>query len=205
MNFMQVKNGSIFQSKSLEIKKQLEERDTDLIISSIARLVNDWESSSEITVLSNLEVSDAPPPIDIEVPKIGDKRKLVDMALKNALFLKKNSEQKSEEPTYSDKVLLQLQQALSLTNSPQHIECFDNSNIQGTNPVASMVCFKNGKPSKKDYRKFKIKTVEGPDDFASMYEVVSRRYSRVIKEGEPLPDLVLIDGGKGNLARQLKL
>ncbi|MCB0504737.1 MAG: excinuclease ABC subunit C, partial [Cyclobacteriaceae bacterium] len=114
VNFMQVKNGSIFQSKSLEIKKQLEEKDTDLIISSIARLVNDWESNSEITVLSNLEVSDAPQPIHIEVPKIGDKRKLVDMALKNALFLKKNSEQKSEEPTYSDKVLLQLQQALSL-------------------------------------------------------------------------------------------
>lgn len=204
VNFMQVKNGSIFQSKSLEIKKQLEEKDTDLIISSIARLVNDWESSSEITVLSNLEVSDAPQPIHIEVPKIGDKRKLVDMALKNALFLKKNSEQKSEEPTYSDKVLLQLQQALSLTNSPQHIECFDNSNIQGTNPVASMVCFKNGKPSKKDYRKFKIKTVEGPDDFASMYEVVSRRYSRVIKEGEPLPDLVLIDGGKGQLGAAIE-
>ena len=199
VNFMLVKSGSILQSKSLEIKKQLEENDADLVISSLGRLITEWDNPSEITVLSNIEVNEAPSPIIIEVPKIGDKRKLVDMALKNALFLKKNSEQKSEEPTYADKVLAELQQALSLTSAPKHIECFDNSNIQGTNPVASMVCFKDGKASKKDYRKFKIKTVEGPDDFASMHEVVSRRYSRVIKENEPLPNLILIDGGKGQL------
>lgn len=199
INFMQVKSGSIFQSKSLEIKKQMEENDTDLIISGLAQLVDDWENNTQITVLSNISVDDAPQPIHVEVPKIGDKRKLVDMAVKNALFLKKNSEQKSEEPNYAERVLMQLQEALSLTDIPKHIECFDNSNIQGSNPVASMVCFRNGRASKKDYRKFKIKTVVGPDDFASMHEVVTRRYARVLKENEPLPNLILIDGGKGQL------
>lgn len=198
-NFMQVKNGSIFQSKSFEIKKKLDESDTDLIVTGLAQFVDNWENNAHIMVLSNIKVYDAPQPIHIEVPKIGDKRKLVNMAVKNALFLKKNSEQKSDEPTYTDKVLEELKEALSLTALPKHIECFDNSNIQGSNPVASMVCFKNGKASKKDYRKFKIKTVDGPDDFASMHEVVTRRYARVIKENEPLPNLILIDGGKGQL------
>lgn len=199
VNFLQVKNGSITQSKSLEIKKQLDENDRDLVVTSVAQLIDEIDTLDQINIISNLEVEEAPYPIVVEVPKIGDKRKLVDMAIKNAMFLKKNSEQKSEEPTYADKVLLQLQQVLNLTTIPKHIECFDNSNIQGSNPVASMVCFKNGKPSKSDYRKFKIKTVEGPDDFASMREVVGRRYSRVIKENDSLPNLVLIDGGKGQL------
>lgn len=205
VNFLQVKNGSITQSKSIEIKKQLEENDADLVITSVAQLIDNIDTLDQITILSNLEVTDPPSPIDVEVPKIGDKRKLVEMAIKNAMFLKKNAEQKSEEPTYTDKVLLQLQQALNLKTLPVHIECFDNSNIQGTNPVASMVCFKNGKPSKSDYRKFNIKTVEGPDDFASMREVVGRRYSRLIKENKTLPNLILIDGGKGQLGAAVEI
>lgn len=200
LNFMKVKNGSVTQSKSLEVKKQLEESDSHLIISSIPQLIDQLEEKSQITILSNIKIESAPNPILIEVPKIGDKKKLVDMSLKNALFLKKNSEQKSTITNITEKSLELLQQALGLTSLPVHIECFDNSNIQGTHPVASMVCFKNAKPAKKDYRKFAIKTVVGPDDYASMNEVVFRRYTRLHKEHKPLPNLVLIDGGKGQLS-----
>ncbi len=200
INFIKVKNGSIVQSKSLEVKKQLEEPDDAILLSSIPRLIPKLEDKIRILILSNIQVSSAPEPILVETPKIGDKKKLVQMSLKNALFLKKNNEQKSSVPSNLEKTLELLQQALSLTSLPVHIECFDNSNIQGSNPVASMVCFKNGKPSKKDYRRFNIKTVVGPDDFASMQEVVSRRYLRLKDENKPLPNLILIDGGKGQLS-----
>lgn len=200
VNFSNVRNGSIIESRSLEIKKQLEEPDSVVLLSSIPRLIPHLEGKKQVSILSNVLVEESPEPILIEVPKIGDKRKLVDMGLKNALFLKKNSEQKSPVTNKSEKTLELLQQALNLTSLPVHIECFDNSNIQGSYPVASMVCFKNGKPSKKDYRKFNIKTVVGPDDFASMHEVVSRRYLRLKNENKPLPNLVLIDGGKGQLS-----
>ena len=200
INFMKVANGSIVQSKSIEVKKQLDEKDSEVLISSIFQVVEQIKNETEITVLTNIVAKNPPEPILIETPKIGDKKKLVNMALKNALYLKKNSEQKYEEPSPSDKVLTQLQHALGLTTLPIHIECFDNSNIQGSNPVASMVCFKNAKPSKRDYRKFKIKTVEGPDDFASMNEIVTRRYKKLLEENRPLPNLVLIDGGKGQLS-----
>lgn len=200
INFIKVKNGSIIQSKSVEVKKHLEESDSKILLSSIPQLINTLEKETQVIILSNITVESAPEPIMVEVPKIGDKKKLVDMSLKNALFLKRNSEQKSIVPNRYEKTLELLQQALSLTSLPIHIECFDNSNIQGTHPVASMVCFKNGKPSKKDYRKFNIKTVIGPDDFASMTEVVSRRYIRLQNEQKPLPNLILIDGGKGQLS-----
>ena len=200
INFMNVANGSIIQSKSIEVKKQLEEKDADVLISSVFHLVDELKNSSEIRLLTNIIAKNPPEPLIIETPKIGNKKKLVDMALKNALYFKKNSEQKSDEPNPKEKILYQLQQALGLTTLPIHIECFDNSNIQGSNPVASMVCFKNAKPIKKDYRKFKIKTVEGPDDFASMNEVVTRRYKRLLEENDALPDLILIDGGKGQLS-----
>lgn len=200
INYMKVSNGSIIQSKSLEVKKQLEESDPQLLLSSIPQLIIELQDKSEITVLSNINIEAPPEPIIVEVPKIGDKKKLISMSLRNALFLKKNSEQKTVVTNRSEKTLELLQEALSLTSLPTHIECFDNSNIQGTHPVASMVCFKNGKPSKKEYRKFNIKTVEGPDDFASMKEVVSRRYHRLEIEKKPLPNLVLIDGGKGQLS-----
>jgi excinuclease ABC subunit C len=200
ISFMKVKNGSITQSQSLEVKKQLEEKNSKIVITSIPQLVPDLQNRSEITILSNINIDSPPEPIKIEAPKIGDKKKLVDMGVKNALFLKKNSEQKSTITNKTEKTLELLKDALSLPTIPFHIECFDNSNIQGNHPVASMVCFKNGKPYKKEYRKFKIKTVEGPDDFASMQEVVSRRYLRLQNEKKPLPNLVLIDGGKGQLS-----
>ncbi len=200
INFIKVKNGSVTQSRSLEVKKQLEESDAAILQSSIPQLIQNLEEKSQVIILSNINVESVPEPIIVEVPKIGDKKKLVEMGLKNALFLKKNSEQKTTVTDRFEKTLELLQQALSLTSLPIHIECFDNSNIQGTHPVASMVCFKNGKPSKKDYRKFNIKTVVGPDDFASMQEIVSRRYLRLQNENKPLPNLILIDGGKGQLS-----
>lgn len=204
INFMKIKNGSVIQSRSIEAKKQLQESDSQLLVSSIPPFIEELEEKEAITILSNIKAEDLPEPITIEVPKIGDKRKLVDMSLRNALFLKKNSEQKTTVTDRSEKTLELLQQALNLTSLPVHIECFDNSNIQGSNPVASMVCFKNAKPSKKDYRKYNIKTVEGPDDFASMNEVVTRRYQRLENENKPLPDLILIDGGKGQLSAAVK-
>ena len=142
--------------------------------------------------------------MDVEnrIPKIGDKKKLVDLAIKNALYYKKERYESQTPPYREQRDIEQLQKTSNLSRSPEHIECFDNSNLQGTNPVASMVCFKKGKPSKKEYRKFHIKTVEGANDFASMYEVVFRRYSRLQKEGEDMPDLVVVDGGKGQLSRR---
>lgn len=199
LNFMKVKNGSIIQSKSLEIKKSLEEPDERLLMASIPRLIQKINDSNAIKILTNIKVNHVPEPIEIEVPKIGDKKKLVDMCFKNALYLKRNVEQISEVTNRGAKTLELLQQELNLTELPSHIECFDNSNLQGTHPVASMVCFKNGKPAKKEYRKYNIKTVTGPDDFASMTEIVTRRYKRLIEEKKPLPNLVLIDGGKGQL------
>jgi excinuclease ABC subunit C len=133
------------------------------------------------------------------VPIKGDKRKLVELSLKNAFQYKKEKQRlllTPEEPG----ILVKLKDDLKLSEIPFHIECFDNSNLQGTTPVAAMVCFRNGKPSKKDYRHFNVKTVEGPDDFASMAEVVKRRYSRVLEEKEPFPNLIIIDGGKGQLS-----
>ncbi len=200
LNFMKVSNGAIIESKSLEIKKQLEEHDSKIIIAAIPQLIQNIDISTPTKILSNIEIFEIPEPLYIEKPKIGDKKKLVDMCLKNALFFKRNSEQKSDITNKNDKRLELLQKALNLTELPVHIECFDNSNIQGTHPVASMVCFKNGKPAKKEYRKFNIKTVTGPDDFASMTEVVGRRYERLLKEEKPLPNLILIDGGKGQLS-----
>lgn len=134
----------------------------------------------------------------VSSPKIGDKRKLIELSLKNALAVRKDkiTLRNKKNPNH---LLEQVQKDLHLSELPLHIECFDNSNLQGTNPVSSMVCFKNGKPSKKDYRHFKIKTVIGPDDYASMYEVVSRRYARLLKEEQALPNLIVIDGGKGQL------
>ncbi|HHL51929.1 MAG TPA: excinuclease ABC subunit C, partial [Flammeovirgaceae bacterium] len=157
------------------------------------------------TLLSNYSIAGMPENITVVVPKIGDKRKLVEMSLKNAYNLKKQHKSKPEAAkTKQLYALEQLQKDLSLTTLPEHIECFDNSNLQGSQPVASMVCFKNGVPSKHDYRKFNIKTVSGPDDFASMQEIVTRRYRRLLAEEGDLPDLIVIDGGKGQLNAAVK-
>ena len=141
--------------------------------------------------------------IEITVPVAGDKKKLLDLSMKNAFYLKQERQLQAEklDPGLKvDRLLSVMQKDLRLTQLPRHIECFDNSNIQGTNPVSACVVFKNGKPSKNDYRHFNVKTVEGPNDFATMFEVITRRYSRLLSEGTPLPDLIVVDGGKGQLS-----
>jgi len=157
--------------------------------------------STATEVLSNIPMETSFDHLKLTVPKIGDKKKLVDLAIKNVLFLKKEALTRQEDNKQrANKTLVLLQQDLQLKTLPSHIECFDNSNIQGTNPVAALVVFKEGKPAKRDYRHFHIKTVIGPDDFASMHEVVKRRYMRLLEEKQSLPHLIVIDGGKGQLS-----
>ena len=200
VNYMRVKNGAMITSKNVELKKRLEESEEELLLTALIRLQDQFQSDAEETLV-NIPFENQIEGLNISVPKIGDKKKLVELSLKNALYYKKekalllglNQDKK-------DRVIRQLQQDLSLPEIPDHIECFDNSNIQGTSPVASMVCFLNGKPAVKEYRHFHIKTVEGPNDFASMKEIVMRRYKRLLEEEKPFPKLVVIDGGKGQLS-----
>ncbi|WP_375586538.1 excinuclease ABC subunit UvrC [Cyclobacterium xiamenense] len=200
VNYLRIKNGAITLSKTVELKKRLDESDDHLLLRAIVHLRDQFQSDAK-EVLVNKECEDLPEGMVFTVPKIGDKRKLVDLSLKNALYYKKEKALLAGENKHKkNRALLQLQQDLSLKALPAHIECFDNSNIQGSHPVASMVCFKDGKPAKKEYRHYHIKTVEGPNDFASMEEVVQRRYKRILEEGSPLPQLIVIDGGKGQLS-----
>ncbi|MCK5279026.1 MAG: excinuclease ABC subunit C [Cyclobacteriaceae bacterium] len=199
INYVKIANGSIILSKTVEVKKKLEESDHELLAQMVIDLRQRYKSSSK-EILSNVDIEYD---LDVEsrVPKIGDKRKLVELALKNALFYKKEKLSLAKPEGYREKrVLEQLQDDLKLKSLPEHIECFDNSNLAGSNPVASMVYFKNGKPAKKEYRKYNIKSVTGPNDFASMEEIVFRRYKRLLDEDTPLPDLVVVDGGKGQLS-----
>lgn len=199
LNYMFIKQGAIIQSQTKVVKNKLERSQDQVLQEVMGRFIDFTDKDINLEVLSNVEITELPDNITITVPKIGDKRKLVEMSLKNSFSLKQERLSKSDEPKTSFAVH-QLKEDLSLTTLPVHIECFDNSNLQGTNPVASMVCFMNGKPSKKNYRKFNIKTVVGPDDFGSMKEVVYRRYKRMVEENQPLPDLILVDGGKGQLS-----
>ncbi len=199
INYMKIQHGTIRVSETVEASKKIEEPMGELLQVIVFNLRKKYDSESP-EIFSNQDIS-AWEGVNVTIPQIGDKRKLVDLSIKNALFYKNDKVKRIESSKpYATKVLEQLQADLRLTTLPEHIECFDNSNIQGTNPVASMVCFRNGKPSKKDYRKFNIKTVEGPNDFASMKEVVGRRYYRLKKEEAALPDLVIVDGGKGQLS-----
>lgn len=200
VNYLRIKNGAITLSKTVELKKKLDETDQELLLTAIVRLRDQFQSDAR-EILVNVEFEDSPDGLHLTLPKIGDKRKLIDLSLKNALYYKKEKALLAgETKDKKNRVLLQLQQDLSLTEIPKHIECFDNSNIQGSNPVASMVFFKDGKPAKKEYRHYHIKTVTGPNDFASMEEVVYRRYKRMAQEEVALPQLVVIDGGKGQLS-----
>ncbi len=199
VNYMKIANGSIILSKTVEVKKKLEESDADLLVQIMFDLRHRYKSESK-EILTNIDI-EYDPDVDCRVPKIGDKKKLVDLALKNALFYKKEKMSNAKSDGYRERrVLEQLQSDLQLTTMPEHIECFDNSNLGGSHPVASMVYFRKGKPAKNEYRKYNIKTVEGPNDFASMEEIVFRRYKRLLEEQTPLPDLVVIDGGKGQLS-----
>ncbi len=207
INYLKVVNGAIIQTQSIEIHKKLDETDADLLASAIVDLRHDFESDSK-EILANVEVV-LPEnyPATVTYPQIGDKKKLLNLSLKNVLYLRKEKESQQEKSLAAkgeNRVLATLKKDLRLTELPVHIECFDNSNFQGANPVASMVCFKNGKPAKKEYRHYNIKTVVGPDDFASMYEVVTRRYKRLLEENASLPQLVIIDGGKGQLGMAVK-
>lgn len=200
VNYMRVKNGAMITSKNVELKKRLDENEEELLLTALIRLQDQFQSDAD-EVLVNIELENPIEGLNITIPKIGDKRKLVELSLKNALYYKKEKALlQGLNQDKKDRVIRQLQQELSLPEIPDHIECFDNSNIQGTSPVASMVCFLGGKPAIKEYRHFHIKTVEGPNDFASMKEIVTRRYKRLLEEEKPLPKLVVIDGGKGQLS-----
>jgi len=205
VNFLQVSHGSIVRSHTMEMKKKLSENDDELLGLAIVELRNRFKStSSEVYLPFALELEAH---LKLTVPKLGEKRKLVDLSLHNAkLYRQERFKQiKITDPDrHTTRIMAQMKSDLRLSVEPRHIECFDNSNIQGSNPVAACVVFKDGKPAKKAYRHFNIKTVEGPDDFASMEEVVFRRYRRLLNEAEPLPQLIVIDGGKGQLSSSLK-
>lgn len=200
VNYLRIKNGAIITAKTVEVRKKLNETDQDILSLMIVDLRERYNSAS-MEIVTNIPVEMELEKIEIHLPKIGDKKKLVDLSIKNALFYKRDREkQELEKEPREQRILKTLQKDLRLKELPMQIECFDNSNLQGSNPVASMVCFKNAKPSKNDYRRFNIKTVEGPDDFASMKEIVGRRYFKLKEEGQPMPNLVVIDGGKGQLS-----
>ncbi len=203
INYLKVNNGTITQSQTIEVKKKLEESEAEILEILIVEFRQLYESDSR-EILSNIPI-DIDIKAELNVPQIGDKRKLMEMSLKNVLYFQREKAEReaiaaSGATNKRDRVLVKLKQDLQLKNIPRHIECFDNSNIQGTNPVSAMVCFINGQPSVKDYRHYIPKTVVGPNDFATMYEVVSRRYARVLEENLEMPDLIIIDGGKGQLS-----
>lgn len=206
VNYLKIIDGAVLQSHTVELKKKLDETPEELLEVSILEIRNRFQSTSKELYLSH-QISTEIPETKITVPQRGDKKHLMDLSMKNARYFrleKLKSIQIVDPDRHVNRIMQQMKEDLRLSEEPRHIECFDNSNIQGTNPVAACVVFKDGKPSKKDYRNFNIKTVEGPDDFASMEEVVFRRYRRLKEEGEPLPQLIIIDGGKGQLGSALK-
>ncbi|MDC0634664.1 excinuclease ABC subunit UvrC [Flavobacteriaceae bacterium] len=205
VNFLQVSHGAIIRAHTMELKKKLDEPDPELLSLAITEIRYRFKlQSDEIYVPFKVDLSTN---LKVTIPKLGDKKHLLDLSLRNAKYqrLEQLKQIKITDPDrHTKRIMNQMKSDLRLDKAPTHIECFDNSNIQGTHPVAACVVFKNGKPSKKEYRHFNIKTVEGPDDFASMTEVVYRRYKRLLDEGQPLPQLIIIDGGKGQLSAALK-
>ncbi len=207
LNYIKVVHGAVIHTHTQEMEINLDDEPADLLQYAIPLLRDRFNSiAPEIILEEELELGI--PDAAVVVPKIGDKRKLLDLSLKNAkyMLLQRAKQRASHAPrqTSAERILTTLQKDLGMDELPVHIECFDNSNIQGSNPVSSCVVFKNAKPSKADYRHFNIKTVVGPDDFGSMREVVHRRYRRLLTEGEPLPQLVIIDGGKGQLSASME-
>ena len=205
VNFLKVVKGAIIQAHTVEIRKKLDEEDPDLLAFAITDIRNRIESSSK-EVIVQLDLKDYFPNLKITVPKRGDKLKLLELSLRNAKSyrlekLKRSTSKKSAGS--AERILKSVQSDFRLKELPTHIECFDNSNMQGSEPVAACVVFKNGKPLKKEYRHYNIKEVKGIDDFASMKEVVFRRYKRLLEEKQPLPQLIVVDGGKGQLSAAL--
>ena len=207
VNYMKVVNGAIIRTHIQELVKNLDDDETDILAFTIPELRERFSSQApEIILAQSVPISDTN--IKITIPKIGDKKKLLELSEKNVKYYRlqkqKQEASRTKRQTSAERILRTLQKDLQMEEIPLHIECFDNSNIQGSHPVASCVVFKNAQPSKKDYRHFNIKTVEGPNDFASMEEVVYRRYKRLKDEQQPLPQLVIIDGGKGQLSSAMK-
>jgi excinuclease ABC subunit C len=209
VNYLMVQNGTIVQTHSVPIETKLEETEEEVLVWVIGELRNTFNSmAKELIVPFPIEYPDTS--LMVTIPKAGDKRKLLDLSLKNVAYFKEELRKKKmlqlEGKTDAEqkKVLYELQQYLQLNEVPLHIECFDNSNFQGAYPVSAMVCFKNGIPSKNDYRRFNVKTVEGINDFATMKEVVYRRYKRLKEEELSFPQLVIIDGGKGQLSSAME-
>ena len=204
-NFFKISNGSIIQSHTTEIKKKLDETDTELLELFIVEIRQRFHSMApEIYVPFKVNIGET---IKVTVPKLGDKKRIVELSERNAKYYRQEQfkqVQIVDPERHVKRIMAQMKKDLRLSEEPKHIECFDNSNIQGTHPVAACVVFRDGKPSKKEYRHYNIKTVEGPDDFASMEEVVFRRYKRLLEEKQALPQLIIVDGGKGQLSSGLK-
>ncbi len=202
MNYLKIVNGTVVKTRAIEVKKVLDETKEELLLRAITEhSLTEQEPAAEVIVPFEIEFPFEK--IKLTVPQAGDKKRLLDLAIKNALYMRQERVKQNmtaEEKKPSFRIMKTLKEDLKLTELPRHIECFDNSNIHGTNPVSACVVFKDAKPSKKDYRHFNIKTVEGPDDFASMEEVITRRYKRMLDEGQELPQLIIVDGGKGQLS-----
>ena len=206
VNFFRVVNGAIVQSHTVELKKKLDETPEQLLTHALLDLRERFDSNAtEILIPFSIEAD--LPGIKFTVPKRGDKKHLLELSERNCKFYKLEKEKQLElvDPErHANRIMAKMKKDLRMNEEPRRIECFDNSNIQGDYPVAAMVSFKNGKPDKKEYRHFNIKTVEGPDDFASMEEIIYRRYKRLLNEEKPLPQLIVVDGGKGQLSSALK-
>ena len=206
VNYLKVLDGAIVQTQTLELRKKLDETAVKLIQMGIAEVRQKFGLEAE-EILLPFEIDIEIEGIVMTVPKIGDKKHLIDLSENNARYFqleKKKKKDLIDPERHSKRILATMQEDLRMTVQPQHIECFDNSNFQGSYPVAAMVMFKNAKPYKKGYRHYNIKTVEGPDDFASMEEVIFRRYHRLLKEEADLPQLIVVDGGKGQLSAAVK-
>lgn len=206
VNYMRIADGMVVQTRNIEVVNKLEEADEDILLNILAEIRNEGNPPAAELLMpffpewSHIETK-------INVPQIGDKKRLLELSLKNALYFKKDRmdmAEKTDPDIKLNRLLNQIKQDLSLVDLPVHMECFDNSNLQGHFPVSACVVFKNTKPAKADYRIFNVKSVTGPDDFASMYEVVFRRYKRLLDENESLPQLIIVDGGKGQLSASVK-
>ncbi len=208
VNFLKIMNGTIIQTQTIELKKRLDESDEELLTLAISEFRSRYNSDSkEIIVPFDIDLDEKSSAIKFTVPKLGEKKKLLDLSQKNVMFFKKeriDQYEKLNPEIRTERLLTQMMKDLRMNQLPRHIECFDNSNFHGKYPVSAIVVFKDAKPSKKDYRHFNVKTVVGPDDFATMEEAVQRRYRRMLDEGTELPQLIIIDGGKGQLSSAMK-
>lgn len=209
VNYLVIQNGTIVQTQTVELNIKLDETPEEVLVFAAGRMRSDFNSTaSEIIVPFAIDYPEKE--IIVTVPRAGDRKKLIDLSQKNVQYFIEEKHKRErlhldkKDETHTNSILHELQKDLYMQELPLHIECFDNSNFQGSYPVSAMVCFKNGMPSKKDYRHFKVKTVEGINDFATMKEVVHRRYKRLVYEGQPLPQLIIIDGGKGQLSAAME-